>query len=380
VVRVRRLVVLSAFGALLVSAVVGAAGALDAIPERLHDGVVGQPYEADLEAEEGCIPYTFAYDSGNYPPGLVVDPTPTRDEGRLYGTPTQAGWYYFFIEVTDICGSVPSQGDWSVFIHPPLTITTTSLPRATPGQAYTTKLTADSGDTSTLEWRLVGGALPAGVALSLDGTISGTPSAAGQYTLEVEVYDRNVRRTRKTLGLAVSAQLAASGPSAQLGEVGVRFRSALQSTGGVAPHSWSIGTGSLPRGLALSPTTGVIAGVPAAPGTSALTFTVTDAAGAKATTAGTLRIAARLRIASAASLPAATAGSAYRARLSTAGGQLPVRWGRAAGALPAGITLNSRTGVLSGTPASAGTYRFTVRATDALGGASRKAFRLVVSP
>jgi hypothetical protein len=380
VVRVRRLLLLSAFGALLVGTVVGAAGALDAIPERLHDGVVGQAYEADLEAEEGCIPYTFAYDSGNYPPGLVVDPAPTREKGRIYGTPTAAGFYYFYIEVTDICGSVPSQGDWTIFIHPPLTITTTSLPRATPGQPYTTKLTANSGDTSTLEWRLVGGALPAGVTLSLDGTISGTASTAGQYTLEVEVYDRNVRRTRETFGLTVGAQLAASGPSAQLGEVGVRFRSRLQSTGGVTPHAWSIATGSLPRGLALSSATGVIAGVPAAPGTSALTFTVTDAAGAKATTAGTLRIAARLRIANASALPSATQGNAYRTRLATTGGQSPVRWARAAGALPAGITLNSRTGVLSGTPASAGTYRFTLRAADALGGASRKAFRLVVAP
>jgi hypothetical protein len=111
-----------------------------------------------------------------------------------------------------------------------------------------------------------------------------------------------------------------------------------------------------------------------------LTFTVTDAGGAKATTAGTLRIAARLRIATAAALPAATAGSAYRARLATAGGQAPARWSRTGGPLPSGITLNARTGVLSGTPASAGTYRFTLRATDALGGASRKAFRLVVAP
>ena len=120
------------------------------IPERLRDGVVGQPYEADLEAEEGCIPYTFAYDSGNYPPGLVVDPTPTRAEGRIHGTPTAAGWYDFYIEVTDICGSVPSQADMTIFIHPPLVITTTSLPIATPGSPYTAKLTADSGDTSTL--------------------------------------------------------------------------------------------------------------------------------------------------------------------------------------------------------------------------------------
>ena len=102
----RRRLVAAALAALLVAAVAGSAVALDAIPERLHDGVVGQPYEAELEAEEGCIPYTFKHDSGNPPPGLEVDPTQTYSTGRIHGTPTTAGWYYWYIEVTDICGSI----------------------------------------------------------------------------------------------------------------------------------------------------------------------------------------------------------------------------------------------------------------------------------
>jgi Putative Ig domain len=378
VVGARRLFAFTALLLLSVAVLVGVARALDAEAGRLPDGVVGQPYEADLEAEEGCIPYTFTHDSGYMPPGLKVDPTPTYSKGTVEGTPTQAGWWNFYIEVTDICGTTPSQAEMSIFIHPPLAITTERLPPATPGQAYSAKLTYESSDTSTIEWSLVGGSLPAGLTLRIDGTISGTPTPAGQYTLEVQAYDRNIRRTRKTLGLTVGAQLAASGPSARLGEVGVRFRSTLRSTGGVAPHSWAVATGSLPRGLALNAANGEITGVPAAAGTSALTFTVTDAAGAKATTNGTLRIADRLRIATAATLPVATEGSAYRTRLTTAGGQRPVRWARTSGALPRGIALNPRTGALTGTPASTGTYRFTLRATDALGGSSRKPFSLVV--
>ena len=374
----RRLLVAVALAALLVAAVAGSAVALDAIPERLHDGVVGQPYEADLEAEEGCIPYTFKHDSGYMPPGLTVDPTPTYSTGRIFGTPTAAGWYSFYIELTDICGSVPSQGDWSVFIHPPLVITTTSLPRATPGAPYSAKLTAQTGDQSILEWSLVGGALPAGFTLNIDGTISGTTSAAGQYTLVVEAYDRNIRRTRTTLGLTVGAQLTASGPSSQRGEVGVRFRSTLGAAGGVTPRTWSVATGSLPPGLALNAATGAITGLPTTAGGYALTFAVTDASGAKATVATRLQIAARLRIATTA-LSGATVGEAYSKRLAAAGGVRPVRWAKAAGVLPPGIRLAPGTGVLSGTPRTAGTYRFTLRATDALGGTARKAFRLTVA-
>ena len=376
-VRARRLLLAATLAALLIGAVAGSAVALDALPERLRDGVVGQPYEDDLEAEEGCIPYTFAYDSGNYPPGLVVDPTPTRSEGRIHGTPTAAGWYDFYIEVTDICGSVPSQADMSIFIHPPLVITTSALPVAAPGAPYTAKLTADSGDKSTLEWSLVGGALPAGLALSKDGTISGTTSAAGQFTLVVEVYDRNIRRTQKTLGLTVGSQLTASAPSARRGEVGIAFRATLGSTGGVAPKTWSVATGSLPPGLTLNAATGAIAGRPTTAGSYALTFAVTDASGARATTAAAIGIVARLRIATG-SLPAAVEGSPYRARVAVGGGARPVSWTKASGALPTGIRLNAPTGALAGTPTAAGRYRFTLAARDSLGGVARKAFTLVV--
>jgi hypothetical protein len=376
-VRAHRLLLAATLAALMVGSVAGSATALDAFPERLRDGVVGQPYEDDLEAEEGCIPYTFAYDSGNYPPGLVVDPTPTRAEGRIHGTPTAAGWYDFYIEVTDICGSVPSQADMTIFIHPPLVITTTSLPAATPGSPYTTKLTANSGDTSILEWRLVGGSLPAGLALSLDGTISGTTSAAGQFTLVVEAYDRNIRRTQKTLGLTVGAQLTASAPSARRGEVGVAFRATLGSTGGVAPKTWSVATGSLPPGLTLNAATGAITGRPTIAGSYALTFAVTDAGGTRASTAAAIGIVARLRIATAA-LPAAAEGSPYRARVAVGGGARPVTWTKASGTLPPGIRLNARTGGLAGTPTGAGRYRFTLAARDPLGGVARKAFTLVV--
>ena len=164
------------------------------------------------------------------PPGLTFDPAPTYSTGRIEGTPTAAGWWNFYIEVTDICGSVPSQGRWSIFIHPPLMITTTSLPRATPGQAYTAKLTANSGDTSiarvAARWRRAAGRLDAEPRRDdLGHAVSGGPVHARGRGLRPQ-HQQNA----KTLGLAVGAQLAASGPSSQRGEVGVRFRSTLQST------------------------------------------------------------------------------------------------------------------------------------------------------
>ena len=375
--KARRFLLFAALGAAIVGVVAGAAAALDAEGERLPDGIVGVPYEGDLEASGGCIPYTFRHDSGYLPPGLKVDSTPTRTTGTLSGTPTASGWFDFYLEVTDICGSKPSQEVWTIFIHPALVIKTESLPRVTPGAPYSTKLTADSGDTSVLEWSLKGGSLPSGLSLGIDGTIAGTTSAGGQYAIVVEVYDRNLRRTTKELTLVVGAQLQAGAPALPRGEAGVAYSAKLSATGGAPPLRWSVGQGTLPAGLKLDSASGSISGRPAVGGVYTPDFTVTDASGAKATTTGTLRIAARLRI-STTSVPAATTGTAYRTRVTTGGGTRPVSWTVSRGSLPPGLRLGRATGVLAGTPSRGGTYSFSLTARDPLGGTSTKVFRLLV--
>jgi Putative Ig domain/Pentapeptide repeats (8 copies) len=65
------------------------------------------------------------------------------------------------------------------------------------------------------------------------------------------------------------------------------------------------------------------------------------------------------------SLPYGAAGSAYSQPLAAAGGFGPYTWSVTAGSLPAGLSLDSATGVISGTPTAAGTASFTVQATDA---------------
>lgn len=71
---------------------------------------------------------------------------------------------------------------------PPLVITTDALPHATLGHSYTVRLEA-TGGAPPHTWRVADGALPPGLALQPDGTISGVPTAAGNYAFAAEVRD-----------------------------------------------------------------------------------------------------------------------------------------------------------------------------------------------
>ena len=63
---------------------------------------------------------------------------------------------------------------------------------------------------------------------------------------------------------------------------------------------------------------------------------------------------------------------AYLAKLSTANADGTVTWGLTAGSLPTGLSLNTVTGVISGSPDKPGSLTFTVTATDSKGSASRQ--------
>jgi uncharacterized repeat protein (TIGR03803 family) len=79
------------------------------------------------------------------------------------------------------------------------------------------------------------------------------------------------------------------------------------------------------------------------------------------------------------SLPAAAAGTGYSQTLTASGGTAPYTFAVTAGALPAGLSL-SPAGVLSGTPTAAGSFPFTVTATDSLGATGSQNYAFVVTP
>ncbi|XQA78327.1 putative Ig domain-containing protein [Xanthomonas sacchari] len=167
---------------------------------------------------------------------------------------------------------------------------------------------------------------------------------------------------------------------------GTSYSQTLSASGGTAPYGFAITTGTLPVGMLLS-SAGVLSGTPSGTGSFNFTVSATDSGASpiSGSRAYTLTVAAPTVTLPATTLPNGTAGQAYSAAITQAsGGIAPYTYAVTAGALPAGVTVNSATGALSGTPTVTGNFSFTLVATDSTSGtpgqASRSYTLAIVAP
>ncbi|NIL97535.1 MAG: peptidase S8, partial [Planctomycetales bacterium] len=164
---------------------------------------VGAAYSQTLTASGGTPPLTWALApaSGPLPDGLSLD-----TGGVISGIPTAAGTFNFTVRVTDTNGVFGDRA-LSILINPALVIATTTLPQATVGGGYSQTLVA-TGGTLPLSWSLApaSGPLPAGLSLSTDGVISGTPTTAGTFNFTVRVTDINGAFADQPLSILVNPQ------------------------------------------------------------------------------------------------------------------------------------------------------------------------------
>src|SRR6266568_3248190 len=224
-------------------------------------------------------------------------------------------------------------------------ITTSSLPAGQMGAAYQATLSA-SGGTIPYSWSLASGSLPAGLSLnSASGVISGTPSASGTSSFTVQVTDSASKAAQQALSIAIS---------------------------GSSP---AITTSSLPAGQMGA----AYQATPSASGTSSFTVQVTDSASKAAQQPLSIAISASSPAIMTSSLPVGQMGTAYQATLAASGGTTPYSWSLASGSLPAGLSLNSASGVISGTPSASGTSSFTVQVMDSASKAAQQALSIAIS-
>lgn len=336
-------------------------------------GEVGTAYFKQIRARAGCLPYKFSVLSGSLPDGLSLS-----SDGRVTGVPTKLGAFRFTLRLAGAgCANEFAERDFQLTVNSVrVQVISPQLPAGSMGTPYSFSLAGQGS--GQLAWSLDSGTLPPGLSLGPNGTISGTPTARGDFSVVVRLTDTlNPRRTdTKSLVLSIVDPLKlTAGPARPLAEVGRPFTTTLSASGGKAPYTWSSAT--LPAGLVFDATRGVVSGSPTGAGTYSVTLTVTDALATATTVDLKITVAARLSI-STRSLKTATAGRAYALKLHTTGGVRAFKW-KLKGKLPSGLELDAKAGVIIGTPRSAGSTRFTVVVRDALGAVSTKRFVLTVS-
>ena len=343
---------------------------------------VGSPYSQTLSASGGIAPYTWKVISGTVPFNMNFS-----GSGLISGSPYESsvGTTNLTFQVTDSGKTTPltatEQLSMTIAGVPPVTITTTSLPNATPNTAYSASIVA-TGGAGTLSYSLVGGALPTGLSLSQSGAVSGTPTVSGRFSFLVYVTDDFGNRATQNFSITVGTPISIASSTLPTGYVGTAYSQALSATGGTGTgYTWTVANGStLPGGLSLS-AGGVISGTPTTPGLQNFSVNVTDSASDIGTGSISITIDAGVSITTGTTLPAGYVGAAYSQTLAATGGSgTGYTWTVTSGAssLTAVNLSLSAAGVLSGTPSAAGTPSFTVKVTDSASNSTTATFTLTV--
>jgi hypothetical protein len=208
--------------------------------------------------------------------------------------------------------------------------------------------------------------------------MTGTPQSSGIFDFTVQVTDSTGVTASKSLTLVVDLPKLTITTATPLpgGPVGTAYSQKFSAIGGTAPYTWTLAAGFIP-GLSVDFIGGVLSGTPTDSGTFNFSVQATDSKGQTGTKAFSITITpGPPSITTDAQLPDGTFGVPFLQAIQAIGGTAPYAW--SASRLPDGLNLDSATGIISGTPQTAGTFAFTVTLTDSARLTSTARFNLTI--
>lgn len=346
---------------------------------NLPKGTLGAAYTAYTFAAYGGSG-SYSWSATGLPSGMSVNPA-----GVLSGTPTQSGTFFPSVTVTDNTLQVSNGWGFTLIIDPFAITNGAVLPQGTPNTAYPTQSFNAPGCGSPCTWSIFGG-IPSGMTFNA-GVLSGTPNGTynGSFTVQASGPNGTVQ---KQFGLIVvnpfQPLLINNGSPFGNNTFGNQTTFYLSASGGAPPYTFSIpDPADLPAGMSiqgpgetlaynLTPGDSYLWGRPLTLGTFNFTLQVTDSAGHVAQKQMSWTITP-LNF-NYANLPISGTTLVYGAPYNPPTGQpllvmggsgnytswLPVP----SASMPPGLSLNSSTGVITGTPTNTGSWNTQVQVTD----------------
>jgi Putative Ig domain len=317
---------------------------------------------------------TFSISAGVLPAGLTLD----SSNGSITGTPTTIGAFDFTITATNGVGSALVHQFTGSITGPPTAPawTDSSLAAFQVGATYSDGVTATGSPAVTYSTSI--GSLPAGILLnSSTGALTGSPTTAGSYSFTLAAGNGvGSPVTHAFTGTVAPPNSAPAWTDQLLGamQVGVVFTDGVSTTGYPAP-TYSVSAGALPAGLSLNSVTGAITGTPTTAAAINFTISAGNGVGSPVTHAFTGTVAPPNSAPAWVdqTVGAMQVGVAYIDGVSATGYPAPT-YTVSVGALPPGLTLNSVTGAITGTPTTSAAISFTVTVSNGVGSPVTHAF------
>jgi hypothetical protein len=340
----------------------------------LPEGKQNEPYVGyTCEASGGSGSYTWSVDPGQpLPPGLSIDPA----TGYISGTPTMPGSFWTHIIVTDTV-----TGEWRdawPFLYVSGGLITWpndgfNMGDTIFGMPYTNRFQpVAQGGTGSYTWGAVG--LPAGLIINsttgiINGTTTDTLFSWIEFTITVDdgLTGDSVRASMYIYNTsAISIVWPWDGGSLPSAVVGQPYQGASPATFyGDGQNTFS--ALGLPAGLSMAPDSGLITGTAAVAGSYPVTITVVQQ---DMVTTSTVNVTLDVVPVGAPViikpedgfwLPDAYEGISYSYTCEAAGGSGAFTW--SAVGLPAGLSIDPGTGLISGSPGAGTTGSYMVSVT-----------------